>query len=132
MKLSLKDYEKALYEFGEEINNDEKMHDIITHLIKVIYANNHDVAFLESLVKDYEEFYDKQKHITRVEITTAHEISDDQKEEILKDVKELFELEEVNPVYVIDSSIIGGVVLKSHDKLVDASIKGKLNKLKEN
>jgi len=131
MKLSLQDYEKALYEFSQELNSEGKMHDIITHLIKVMYDNNHDIKFLENMVEDYERYYQEQQHQTSVKITTALELNEQQKEEVLADVKELLNAEHITPVYAIDPSIIGGFIIQTEDRLVDASIKRHLDKLKD-
>ena len=131
MKLSLHDYEKALYEFGEEMDDKDKLSAVIKHLIKVIYNNTHDVTLLEDLVNDYERFYEDEKQLQHVWITTAQEVDEKKQKEIINNVKNVLEVEEVNPEFIVDTSIIGGIVIKTRDKLIDASLKGKLDKLKQ-
>lgn len=131
MKLSLKDYEKGLYEFGEELNDEKEFKGIVKHLIQVIYDNTHDITLLDDLVRDYERFYEEQKNVEHVWITTAQELDAKKKKSVEKDVMELLEVKEINSEFIVDSSIIGGVIIRTRDKMIDASIKRKLDKLKQ-
>ncbi|AEG61891.1 F0F1 ATP synthase subunit delta [Desulforamulus ruminis] len=62
-------------------------------------------------------------------ITSAVELGEEQKQEILKVLTKLSG-KEVDPVFMVDPSLIGGVVVRIGDKIIDGSIKTRLATLK--
>lgn len=76
--------------------------------------------------EEYEELYNKEKNIVKVVAKTAIPMEDKAKEK-LKDVlgEKLGKTIELSNI--IDESIMGGVLLKIEDKLIDGSLKGQLD-----
>lgn len=73
---------------------------------------------ISSFVSQYKEY--KQIHI--IKLTTATPISESLKSQIVSKVKAESGFEQIELESKVDPSIIGGFVLQSGDKLVDASI----------
>lgn len=74
--------------------------------------------FLES-VKVY-------KHIGTAYVTSAVSLTQEQKEAVEKRLLELTDFVSYDMIYEIDPSIIGGLIIRIGDKVVDSSIKTKL------
>jgi len=71
-----------------------------------------------------------KKDIRQVEVTTAHPISRENEQQIIntlnKIVKGSLELKKK-----VDEQLIGGVVIRVDDQLLDASVKNNLEQLKK-
>ena len=78
--------------------------------------------YFVSLVKE-------EKKIGRADVTTAINISDAQKEQIEKKLLETTKYETFEMYYHVDESLIGGMVIRIGDRVVDSSIKTKLYEL---
>lgn len=68
------------------------------------------------------EQYKKIKNINTVKLTTATPVSDAIKNEIVAQVKATSDMQNIELQTVVDPAIIGGFVLQTGDKMVDASI----------
>ena len=97
-------------------------------LIDTLIANKR-IALLDGVAKKYVQLYDTMRDTQVAKVTTAVPLTDDLKDKVLDKVKELTgktsELENV-----IDSSIIGGFILRVGDMEYNASVANKLNNLK--
>ena len=78
--------------------------------------------YFVSLVKE-------EKKIGRADVTTAINISDVQKDQIEKKLLETTKYETFEIYYHVDESLIGGMVIRIGDRVVDSSIKTKLYEL---
>ena len=74
------------------------------------------------LVKD-------EKKIGMVHVTTAFELKDSQKAEVEKKILATTKYESLEMDYVVDESLIGGMVIRIGDRVVDSSIKTQLYEL---
>ena len=71
----------------------------------------------------------EEKKIGKADVTTAIDISDAQKEQIEKKLLETTKYESFEMCYHVDESLIGGMVIRIGDRVVDSSIKTKLYEL---
>ena len=69
------------------------------------------------------------KKIGVAHVTTALELTDEQKEQIVKRLLETTAYESFEMTYAVDKSLIGGMVIRIGDRVVDSSIKTKLYEL---
>ena len=81
--------------------------------------------YFVSLVKE-------EKKIGRADVTTAMAMSDAQKEKVEKKLLETTKYESFEMCYRVDESLIGGMVIRIGDRVVDSSIKTKLYELSRN
>lgn len=85
---------------------------------------------IESIINNFKTLVNKEEAIIEVEAITAVELSDDLETQLKDKLSQLLDYEVV--VYPkIDPEIIGGMVLKFNDFIVDGSIKRGLTKLEE-
>lgn len=83
------------------------------------------VSILEyfiSVVKEY-------KNIGVAYVTTAFELSDEKKKNIVDKLIATTKYNEIEMIYIVDESIIGGMIIRIGDRVVDSSIRTKIDKL---
>lgn len=80
------------------------------------------LSYFVAKVKEY-------KKIGVVFVTTAVELRQEQKEALVQRLIETTKYETMEMNYATDSSLIGGMVVRIGDRVVDSSIKHKLNDL---
>ncbi len=79
----------------------------------------------------YARLLDEHQGVVRGEIVTAIKLADNLKQEIVGKLEKQSGLQ-VSLDYKVDPDIVGGLVLKVGDKVLDASIRAQLQILKEN
>lgn len=95
--------------------------------IRVVFENKRQ-AFLPQIFECFKEEIKTYKKIASVSITLAKEVSSEKKDRIVSKIKEKLQ-KEVSVTWKIDPEIIGGIIVKYNDKLLNASIKGHLQKI---
>jgi len=85
---------------------------------------------LSDIVNAFFEAYNDLKSIKEVELISATELSESMVTTIMDSVKCQFSGLNLNVTKVVDSTILGGFVIKIGDKVFDTSLQNKLNALK--
>lgn len=119
-----KEEKKAVMEsvFKGRISND------ITGLMDIIISNNRYskiFSVIDYFIKQVKEY----KRIGTAFVTTPLPLDDNQKASVEKKLLETTSYSSMEMNYIIDESLIGGMVIRIGDKVVDSSIKTKLNDL---
>lgn len=83
------------------------------------------LEYFITVVKEY-------KKIGVVYVTTAVPVSDGQKASIEEKLRETTSYKEFEMNYVVDESLIGGMIIRIGDRIVDSSIRTKINELSKN
>ncbi len=125
MKFSVKQYSEALYQTLAETKPSDA-DKVINNFIRILNQNG-DLHYYETIIQEYENYDRDQKGIKEVEITTASTVK--LNSTLVKELNDILE-SNIELKQKVDESLIGGVVVKIEDTLIDASIKGQLNKLK--
>ena len=137
-------YSLAIQQFNEALSNpiandeeklkllhtaiDEPLHPCLSRFLEfVIQKKRENKIFLIAL--KYQEMYRKVKQLLRANVTTATELDDQALESIRNYVRNTFHCEAELHVK-IDPALIGGFTLDIEHDRMDASIKGRLEKLK--
>jgi len=109
--------------FGADISN------FSLNLVKLLIEKNR-VFILSSLSSHYTELLNKKRNISKAQVITAVHIDD----EVLNRVKDKLEKMFEKQIYIesnIDEDIIAGMIVKIGDKIIDGSIKTKIQKMKK-
>ncbi len=101
---------------------------LISFIMTLIERNRMDEV--GEMFLDFERGYKEKKNILEAEAVTAVEMTEQQKEEVIKQLSEKYGKTVVLKTSV-DPSIIGGMVLYVGNKMLDASIKAKFEGLKK-
>ena len=87
------------------------------------------IIFLESIVEQYLSLLRKLNQTVLAEVTSAQELSDEQKGNIVEKVKGIVEARDVELNTSVDPDLIGGVIIKVGSKVIDASLRGQLRRI---
>ena len=68
----------------------------------------------------------EEKKIAKVDVTTAVALNDGQKKQLVTRLEETTKYESFEMNYQVDAALIGGMVIRIGDRVVDSSIKTKL------
>lgn len=120
--------------------NEEKVEEIITEIfaskisritlnfIKMV-LKSHRMDMFEDISYWYCEFDDKLKNKLKISITSAIILNDETKERLKQKLEDKFQ-KTILLNYTVDESIIGGIIIKADDKIIDGSIKNRYERLK--
>jgi F-type H+-transporting ATPase subunit delta len=121
------------------VSNVAKM-DVLTKILKS-QVNNETFKFLMILIKrgrinvlksviaNYLELVYETASIKTIEVATAYPFANLQKNTLIQKLKELTSAREIRLVITVDSSLIGGFLIKTESKVIDFTIKNQLQKL---
>lgn len=87
------------------------------------------IVFLEPIVEQYLNLLRKLNQTVLAEVTSATELSESQKQNVVEKVKAIAEARDVELKTSIDPDLIGGVIIKVGSKVIDASIRGQLRRI---
>lgn len=105
-----------------------RVSDELTGFLKVVV----DKERYKELPSIFQYFIDRVKEVSGVgvaHITTAVELSDEQKAATLARLLEITSYQRIESDFQVDASLIGGMVIRIGDRVVDSSIRTKLNDL---
>jgi F-type H+-transporting ATPase subunit delta len=88
------------------------------------------LGILDEIADAYDELLDQRLGKIEVDVTVAHRLPPDQLEEVRKRVSAALKKDAVVHQYV-DEQIIGGMVLRVQDQLIDASVRAQLDAMRE-
>ena len=87
------------------------------------------VAELEEIAREFERLVAASERRLEVELTTAVELSDEEADRIVRQIAEVSG-REVDATRTVDPEMIGGIILQAGSQRVDASVRGRLNRLR--
>ncbi len=124
MRYTSKQYAQSLYEALSETQPGDQ-EKVLDNFVKIL-AQNGDVGKYSEIEKELTELKLGESGIKIAEVSTAREmnLSSGVVEGLNKAVKTDLEIQKK-----VDEGLVGGLVMRVGDKLVDASIKEQLNKL---
>ncbi len=102
----------------------------IRDFLKVLIEKKRFKEF-EGIVAAYQEDLDKINNIQRVEVVSAIELDDNSKQKIIDKLQHRLQ-KNVIAQWQTDEEIIGGLVVKINDDIIDSSLKNKLENLSKN
>jgi len=105
-----------------------RISDEIVELMKLMIVKGR-YSSIESVFEYFIGLVKEEKKIGIASVTTAIELTDVQKEAIVKRLLETTRYESFEMNYGVDSSLIGGMVIRIGDRVLDSSIRTKLYEL---
>ena len=122
-KIEKEEKEKVIENiFGQFVSKD------MTGLLYIMVAKDRQNKIVDTL-KYFEARVMEHKRIGRAHVATAKPLSDDQKKKVVDRLLATTSYVDFNIDYAIDESIIGGMVIRIGDRVVDSSIRTKLDEL---
>ncbi|MGB7416738.1 MAG: ATP synthase F1 subunit delta [Thermosynechococcaceae cyanobacterium] len=84
---------------------------------------------LEAICKEYQSLLRKLNNTVLAEVVSTIELNDKQKKQIIAKVQQMTQANQVELASSIDTSLIGGVIIKIGSEVLDASIRGQLRRM---
>ena len=84
---------------------------------------------LEEMAKEFEKLMAAEERRLTVELTTARELSDSEADAILGEIEKAAG-RKVDATRKVDPDLVGGIVLQAGSLRVDASVRGRLERLR--
>jgi F-type H+-transporting ATPase subunit delta len=106
-----------------------KVQPLLEHFLDVLAAKGK-LGHLDQIADAYDELLEHQKGKIEVDLTVAQKLTPEQVEHARERISAALTKDAIVHVYV-DESIIGGLVLRVQDRLIDASIKTQIKLLRE-
>ena len=105
-----------------------KLSPLLYNTIRVMIEHDR-LGMLGTMAEQYQELLDEQLGKIEVDVTVAQRLDPETLEQVRQRISSALQKDAVVHQYV-DESIIGGLVLRVEDKLIDASVRSQLNALK--
>ncbi len=106
----------------------EKINSSLLNFLKLL-ADRQRIAIVTSILDRFLEIYRENSNIALATVTSAVELTDDQKGLITKKIIKIAGTEKLELVTKIDPSLIGGFVASVGSKVIDASLASQIRKL---
>lgn len=87
------------------------------------------ILVLPEICKQYQTLLRQMKQAVLAEVTSAVELTDEQKEAIRQKVRATTQASEVELETQVDPELLGGVIIKVGSQVYDASLRGQLRKI---
>ena len=85
---------------------------------------------IEEIAKEFERLMAREERRLTVEVTTARELTDDEAKRIVEQIEQAAG-RTVEATRSVDPELLGGIVLQAGSYLVDASVRGRLERLRQ-
>lgn len=129
MKISAKQYAEALYDLAQN-KSEQDLEAVFKGFLAALISNN-DLAKAPIVLAEFSNLWDNKKGIILAEVISSEALS----QEIFIKVKDfiinLTKAKEVKIANQVDPNILGGIIIKYKDKILDGSLKTGLLGLKQ-
>lgn len=95
----------------------------------LLVAEKNRTAQIEDIVREFDRLVAAEERRLEVELTTAFELSDQDAKSIVAQIEKASG-REVDATRSVDPDLIGGLILQAGSMRVDASVRGRLNRLR--
>ena len=123
-KLLTKQYGKILFESTRGLKGADL--ESVTKNFLLFLQSKQMLGKADRIMKEYEAYAKQAEGIRMIEIVSARELS----ESSIKQISKHFG-EKVEATVTIDPKLLGGIMVKTGNEILDGSIKGQLEKLKQ-
>ena len=133
-----RDLEKVMY--FSQVNPDEKKAILkgifkdqisgLTFNFLFLLIDRQREAFLDSIVSTFKKLAYKARNTEQVQVTSAVELNENEKAELEKSLEKLTG-KKVQSSYSVDPLLIGGVMVRIGDRIIDGSVRNKLASVRE-
>jgi F-type H+-transporting ATPase subunit delta len=102
---------------------------VAANFLRLVAAKRR-LYFVREMIADYRKLYDTSRGVTRAEVTSAAVLTDANVASLKDSLRTASGGREVDLDMKVDPSIIGGLIVKLGSRMVDGSLKTKLNAIR--
>ncbi|MDE6055334.1 MAG: ATP synthase F1 subunit delta [Lachnospiraceae bacterium] len=114
-------------EVVQNVFRDKISREMLGFLVTIIEKDRY--TEIEAILEDFVASIKEYNNIGPAYVTTAIAINDQEKQDIESRLLATTRYKTIECIYDVDTSLIGGMVIKMGDRVVDSSIRTKLDKL---
>ena len=103
--------------------------ELVRNFLKLL-AEKGRIAEVEEIARELDRLVAREQGELRVELTTAQELTDDEASRIVDQIAKASG-RKVDATRSVDPDLIGGIVLQAGSFRLDASVRGRLNRLRQ-
>ena len=129
MKITNSQYAQTLLDLVRDGSEKERRLAILSFAKMLV--ERHDAYRLDKILSEFEQLFNKEFNIIKAEMNSFFPLNKETTKLLSDYIKKSATAEEIVMDFKTDKSILGGVVIKYGDKIFDAGLKSRLNKLKE-
>jgi F-type H+-transporting ATPase subunit delta len=129
MKISAKKYAQALFDLTAGKSKKEAG-STIKEFIRVLLVNN-DFSKAEKIIDEFKNICDQKEGVIRAKVFSATELADNSLKLISKYLKEKTGAQKVALEKVVKKDLIGGLIVRYGDRVLDLSLKNRVKELKK-
>jgi len=127
MKITPKEYATGLF-YSISGKNDDEIKNIVNNFVNLLIINN-DVSKADKVSQVFSSLWNKENKIVESEVTTSNKLDAESQESLKKFLIKESKAKEVIIKENIDKNILGGMIIKYNDKILDRSLKTKIKNL---
>lgn len=102
---------------------------IVKNFLEVVYNYSH-MSELSYIIDEYEHLYNEYRGLLLGNVKTAVPLLDEQLKNLELNVAKAMNYQKVELKQIVDSSIIGGAIVEANHRVIDGSIRTKLEKIR--
>jgi F-type H+-transporting ATPase subunit delta len=103
--------------------------ELVRNFLRLV-AEKGRIGEIEEIAREFDRLIAAQERRVKVELTTAYELSDDDANDIVRQIEQSTG-RTVEATRRVDPSLIGGLVLRADTLRVDASVRGRIERLRQ-
>jgi F-type H+-transporting ATPase subunit delta len=103
--------------------------ELVRNFLRLV-AEKGRIGEIEEIAREFDRLIAAQERRVKVELTTAYELSDEDANDIVRQIEQSTG-RTVEATRRVDPSLIGGIVLQADTLRVDASVRGRIERLRQ-
>jgi len=128
MKTKPEQYARALFETLKDKSKPEAK-EAIRNFVSVLASQNQ-LSRTEKIIEEYIKIYNREEGIVEVELSCASGLDKAEEKPIADRVKELTQADKINITQVVDKELLGGIIIRFEDQIIDGCLRSRLDDLK--
>lgn len=108
----------------------KNLHEVTGNLVKILSGNAR-MGIIPFVSEQFSRLKRERENVSLAEVVTAVKIDKKLQDKVVKQLKAMFGFEDVTIENKVDPGILGGVIIKIGDKVIDGSYVGRLEKLRQ-
>ena len=107
----------------------DSLSEYVMSFLSILCESGH-MKLLPECVEEFARMLRESKHTSAVKVTSAAELTDDEKKRIAEKVSQIVG-GECEIAYRVDASLLGGAVIETENAVIDGSLRKSLQEMKE-
>ncbi|MBU7556291.1 ATP synthase F1 subunit delta [Weissella paramesenteroides] len=103
---------------------------VVANLIQMTYDYRR-IQNLPAIITKYEELVNEAAGVVNAEVQTAVPLSDEQVTRLKEQLVQRYQANEVRLTQIVDKDLLGGVIVKANDQILDGSLATKLAAIRQ-